>query len=70
MTDIIFSKEQVLKQFNTNELLAEIVTRKEENLDKLIETYLIAGVILKGKLRIGDELKQEIIEKLKGYSVD
>lgn len=64
MKDIVFSKEEVLSQFNTKELIADIVTRNDENLNKLIEAYIITGVILKCKLKIDEELKKELIEKL------
>ena len=64
MKDVVFSKEEILKQFKTEELIAEIVTRKDENLDKLIETYLISGVMLKGKLKVDREFKKELIKKL------
>lgn len=68
--NVVFLKEQVLSQFSTEELIVEVVSRKNENLDRLIEAYLIAGVILKSKIRLGEETKQEIIEKLKEHSVD
>lgn len=68
--NVVFLKEQVLSQFSTEELIVEVISRKNENLDRLIEAYLIAGVILKSKIRLGEETKQEIIEKLKGHSVD
>lgn len=64
MNNIFFSKEEVLRKFTTGELIAEVVSRKDENLDRIIENYLIAGVILKGKVKISEEFKQELKQKL------
>ena len=63
--NIIFSKEDILKQFSTEELILEVVTRDGNYLKNFFEAFIGSSIITRTQVKITTDLKNEHIEKVK-----
>lgn len=63
--NIIFSKEEILKQFSTEELILELVTRDGKYLGNFFEAFIGSSIITRTQVKITTDLKNEHIEKVK-----
>lgn len=63
--NIIFSKEEILKQFSTEELILELVTRDGNYLKNFFEAFIGSSIITRTQMKITADLKNEHIEKVK-----
>ncbi|MCF2639412.1 hypothetical protein I6E31_05420 [Fusobacterium varium] len=54
---ITFPKHEIFKQFTTQDLIAELIRRNNDNLKKLCSTYILTGVLT---LLHSDELYEGI----------
>lgn len=63
--NIIFSKEEILKQFSTEELILEVVTRDGNYLKNFFEAFIGSSIITRTQVKITADLKNEHIEKVK-----
>ncbi len=63
--NIIFSKEEILKQFSTEELILEVVTRDGNYLKNFFEAFIGSSIITRTQVKITTDLKNEHIEKVK-----
>lgn len=63
--NIIFSKEEILKQFSTEELILELVTRDGKYLGNFFEAFIGSSIITRTQVKITADLKNEHIEKVK-----
>lgn len=63
--NIIFSKEEILKQFSTEELILEVVTRDGNYLKNFFEAFIGSSIITRTQVKITTDLKNEHIKKVK-----